>query len=108
MIKLSKKHKKKIIKSVCCLIFLMDLAQFLISGIKNIWENILISNKSGINNLIAQMINVERNFIQKIGTSSKMTYSLNNLVNVSFLMVIQIELFVKQKVVRDHSMEIIF
>lgn len=86
----------------------MDLAQFLISGIKNIWENILISNKSGINNLIAQMINVERNFIQKIGTSSKMTYSLNNLVNVSFLMVIQIELFVKQKVVRDHSMEIIF
>ncbi len=65
-------------------------------------------NKLEINNSIALIKNVELNFILKIGVLFKMTNNLNNSANVSFLMETQIELFVRQRVVRNHSMEIIF
>lgn len=51
---------------------------------------------------------VEHNFILRIGVLFKMTQSLNNLANVSFSMETQIELFVRQRVVKGHLMETIF
>lgn len=54
------------------------------------------------------MKNVEPNFILKIGTLLNMAYNLSNLLNVSFLMEIPIELFAKQRIAKNLLMEIIF